>query len=518
MNNDNDGRGNAHPIIEPATFAVKSDDARSQSTKTDSRLRVFLLASGIAFLIFTLFVVIVVLPRWVNSPETPLRVVSVEDQPATDATLIDGASDGAPVEKSPDDPELPEQRTNTQELLRGALEKLDALESMQAESWAKTEMHVIRETIAGGESAYREKRYVAAQNAYLDSVQRIDRLLEQIPDIVEKLTDAGNLALDNGDSAQAASAFDQVLTMEADNEAAKRGRARADTLDQVLALVGQAEGYERLQQTDKALAAYREALKIDAEAPGASASVERIGRDKRETAFRAAMSRGFTALHAESFSKARKAFEQAAKLDSNAPEVKAALKQVANAEASYKIERYLGAARKAEREEQWKKAVANYAEALKIDARLSSAIGAKRVAEQRQRLNVQLVAYIARPGRLATAAVYDEANRILDNARTIKSPGKTLQRQVADLSRALILARTPVAINFRSDSVTIVTIYRIGALGSFENREVALLPGQYTAVGKRDGYRDVRVEFEVKPAARGPEITVQCDQQFAFGS
>ena len=518
MNNDNDSRENAHPIIEPATFTVKSDDARSQSTKPDPRLRVFVLASGIAFLTFTLFVVIVVLPRWVNSPETPLRVVAVDDRPNTSATLKDGVTDEGPIDKSPDDLETPEQRTNTQELLRGTLEKVDALESMQAESWAKTEMHVIREKVAEGEAAYREKRYVSAQNAYLDSVERIDRLLAEIPDIVEKLTDAGNLALDNGHSAQAAAAFDQVLTMEPDNAAAKRGRARADTLDQVIALVGQAEGYERLQQTDKALAAYREALKIDAEAPGASASVERIGREKRETAFRAAMSRGFTALHAESFGKARRAFEQAAKLDSNAPEVKAALKQVANAGASYKIERYLGAARKAERAEQWKTAATNYNEALKIDARLSSASAAKRIAEARHRLNVRLIAYIARPDRLATAAVYDEASRILENARTVVSPGKVLQRQVTDLSRALILARTPVAINFRSDNVTIVTIYRIGALGSFDNREVSLLPGQYTAVGKRDGYRDVRVEFEVKPAAQGPEITIQCDQQFAFGS
>ncbi len=518
MNNAHDGPAENHSIIEPASFTVRSDDAAPRSTTADPRIKVFVLISGIALLTFTLFVVVAILPRWVNSPETPLRVAAIDEQAVADTAQDLPATGDASVDEPSDSAAIPEQRKNTQELLSGALEKLNALESMQAEAWAKTEMHVIRERIAEGEAAYREKRYVAAQNAYLESAERIDRLLAEIPDIVEKLSDAGNLALDNGDSAQAAAAFDQVLTIASDNAIAKRGRARADTLDQVLALVGQAEGYERLKQTDKALAAYLEALKIDAEAPGASASVERIRREKREAAFRAAMSRGYKALHGEKFANARGAFEQAAKLDSNAPEVEAALKQVANEEASFKIERYLGKAQKAERAEQWKQAAANYGSALKIDPRLSSASAAKRIAENRHRLNVQLVAYIARPDRLSTVAVYDEASRILDNALTITSPGKMLQRQIADLSRALTLARTPVAINFRSDNVTTVTIFRIGAIGSFDNREVSLLPGQYTVVGKRDGYRDVRVEFEVKPAVQGPVIRIQCDERFAFGS
>ena len=518
MNNDPEDPRQAYSIIEPAAFTVKSEDPSARTKKSNVALKPILIAAGIAVLTFTLFVVIVVLPRWVNSPETPVRVVSVDDQPAVGATLDDGVTSAAPVDEIPDDEATSGQRKRTQELLSSALAKLSTLESMQAESWAKTEMHVIRERIADGEAAYREKRYVAAQNAYLDSVERIDRLLEGIPDIVEKLSDAGNLALDNGDSAGAVAMFDQVLTMEPDHAIAKRGRTRADTLDQVLALIGQAEGYERLEQTDKAFAAYREALKIDAEAPGATASVERIGRNKRETAFRAAMSRGFTALHANNFTKAQAAFARAAKLDSNAPEVKAALKQVANAEASFKIERYLDNAQKAEQAERWDKAAANYDDALKIDPRLSSAIAAKRNAEMRHRLNVQLIAYIARPDRLASAGVYDEGSRILAVASAIKAPGKVLQNQVADLSLAMTLARTPVPINLQSDNLTTVTIYRLGALGSFDNREVSLLPGQYTAIGKRDGYRDVRVEFEVKPATQGPIIKIQCNQQFAFGS
>ncbi|MCZ6664103.1 MAG: hypothetical protein O7B81_02240 [Gammaproteobacteria bacterium] len=504
-------------MIEPASFKIRANEADMRTSGGRSSLKVVLAASAISFLVFMLFVVVVVLPKWVAGPEVPAKLVQgseiTPNEPDPEGTA--GADAG---EISQDRETTDADRTNTQDLLRSALEKLDSLESMDAESWAKTEIHLIRERIAEGEKAYREKRYVAAKNSYLDSVERIERLLSGIPDIVEKLTDVGYLALDNGDSVQAAGAFDEVLAIDPDHARAKHGRARAETLDQVLALVGQAEGYERMQQIDKALTANREAVKIDPDAPGAAAAITRFERAERESAFRIAMSSGFRAFEIQEFRKAREAFQRAVKLDPNAPEAKSAIKQTDNAEASFKIERYLGGARKAEREEQWHTAAKQFEAALKIDPRLSPAIAAKQNAEMRHRLDVKLTAYLARTDRFSADAVHEEASRILASAQGVPTPGRLLQKQIADLSHALKLARTPVAVSLQSDNLTAVTIYRIGDLGRFEVREVPLLPGEYTAVGKRDGYRDVRVEFVVKPVAQGPVITVRCDEQFAFGS
>ena len=143
-------------------------------------------------------------------------------------------------------------------------------------------------------------------------------------------------------------------------------------LDHVLALIGQAEGYERIQQTDKALAAYRRALAVDSEATGASAAIERIERAQRKTVFRTAMSEGFGALDRNNFAVARKAFKQGEKLYPNAPEVQEALKQVTNTEVAFKIQGHVTSGKHAEREERWGKALADYTRALKIDPLLSS--------------------------------------------------------------------------------------------------------------------------------------------------
>jgi hypothetical protein len=62
-------------------------------------------------------------------------------------------------------------------------------------------------------------------------------------------------------------------------------------------------------------------------------------------------------------------------------------------------------------------------------------------------------------------------------------------------------ADVPVSVALQSDNVTQVTIYRVGQLGTFAERSLDLVPGSYTVVGTRPGYRDVRREINVRPGA-----------------
>jgi hypothetical protein len=60
--------------------------------------------------------------------------------------------------------------------------------------------------------------------------------------------------------------------------------------------------------------------------------------------------------------------------------------------------------------------------------------------------------------------------------------------------------------------MTEVTLFRVGVLGSFTATEVDLRPGNYTAVGSRDGYRDVRRTFTVLPGRELEPISVICEE------
>jgi len=73
-------------------------------------------------------------------------------------------------------------------------------------------------------------------------------------------------------------------------------------------------------------------------------------------------------------------------------------------------------------------------------------------------------------------------------------------------------AETPVKVALASDNATDVQIYRIGKLGLFEHRDLELMPGRYTVVGTRQGYRDVRKELNLLPGAPPSTLVVRCEE------
>lgn len=481
------------------------------ATAAATRQRTLMIAAAVVLGLGALFVV-AVLPRLVGGPASPTAPRAQQPAPSGAESP---ASETVAVPETANDPQA---RSDTQQQLRDTLEQIAQLEAMQAEQWARAELHALRQRVADGEAAYREKRYVAAQNIYVEVRRKVDRLLTEVPDIVGALLDAGELALDTDRSADAVSAFEQVLAMAPDNARARRGLERARSLDQVNALIAQAEGYEALGQVDKATAAYREALALDADAAHAAGAIARIERDQRQQRFMREMSAGFAALDKGSYDRARKAFNRAKAIDPGSEEVAEALAQLENRAASAAIERNLASARKAEAAEDWDQALKAFEAALAVDARLSPAIAGKQRAARRRELDAALIGYLARPQRLSDAAVHEQASAVLARAQALGSSDRRLTQQIGQLGRQLELARTPVSVRFVSDQATRVTVYRVGELGTFASHTLDLLPGSYTVVGQRDGYRDVRVEFAVSHAASPQQVDVRCVDKLAFGS
>jgi hypothetical protein len=104
------------------------------------------------------------------------------------------------------------------------------------------------------------------------------------------------------------------------------------------------------------------------------------------------------------------------------------------------------------------------------------------------------------------------ARAALARARAIPQPGAVLSRQIATVESLLVAAETPQRVALTSDNLTDITVYRIGRLGTFERKEVELLPGRYTVVGQRAGFRDVRREFDLLPGREAPAVTIRCEE------
>ena len=87
-----------------------------------------------------------------------------------------------------------------------------------------------------------------------------------------------------------------------------------------------------------------------------------------------------------------------------------------------------------------------------------------------------------------------------------------LAKKITTLKRLVAEASIPVMVNLQSDGETDVSIYHVGQLGAFTNQQIELLPGGYTVVGTRPGYRDVHKQLAVIPGKQGVTLNIRCEE------
>ena len=114
-------------------------------------------------------------------------------------------------------------------------------------------------------------------------------------------------------------------------------------------------------------------------------------------------------------------------------------------------------------------------------------------------------------GKGAMGVVYEGYDPMIDRTVAIKTiraenlQGEDAQEQLARFRREAQAAGKLTHPN-------VVSIYRVGELGTFTEKELALRPGDYIAVGRRRGFRDVRESFSVLPGVATDPVQVVCTE------
>lgn len=400
------------------------------------------------------------------------------------------------------------------EELRVALdERLQKLNTRGVAQWGGEEFGRATSLLAAADQDVAAREYTAAEQKLNEISPLLDTLEKRAPEVLAEQLKAGAQALKDGRSEDAKAAFELALKLEPANQVAARGLKRAGTLDQVLALLTKAEGLEKDGNAVAALDSFNKALALDAEAIRASEGIARITSRQASDAFASAMARGYSALAASNYSQAREAFEAARGIRPNAPEIPQALLQIEQEQRTGVIGVKLQEAQKLESQEKWSEALKVYRTVLDLDTTVAAANDGVARTQPRAMLNEQLEMYLTQPERLFSESVRTVAKETLARASSIANPGPILSRQIKTLGEWLARADVPVPVSLQSDNVTQVTIFRVGALGTFEQRSLELVPGSYTVVGTRPGYRDVRRQISVMPGAAPAPVVIRCEDK-----
>jgi hypothetical protein len=483
--------------------------APQKSSADDLRRQGFRRGLGAAALgagLVAIAVVFFVLPRWFEV-EKPTRYT-----PAASTVPAKPAAE-EPAKKEVDFAALARAKQDADDRRAPIEERLKKLAARAADQWGGEDFRRANDELAAGDKDYEAREYITALEHFTAVEPLLTTLEKRAGEVLAAQLKSGAAALQEGRSADAKAAFVLATKIEPGNKVAEHGLKRATTLDQVLNLVATAERMEKESNPVGAVEQFRKALALDAEAPRAADGIARIEARFAADAFASTMARGYSALAKADYSGARAAFEAARRVRPSAPEIPQALKQIEQEQRTGVISAKLQVAQENERQERWADALKEYRVVAELDSTVAAAQEGIARVTPRSALNEQLELYLTQPERLFSQPVRAAARDTLARAASIADPGPVLQNQMATLKAWIARADVPVSVALQSDNVTQVTIYRVGPLGTFAERSLELVPGSYTVVGTRPGYRDVRREINVRPGAALEPVVIRCEDR-----
>jgi len=445
------------------------------------------------------------------SQQTAPPISAMEDIAPAPATVRE-----KPVseESSPwSDAQLAKLRKEAQDILGNLLDAQFKLEELGVEQWAAERFAKGKTAATEGDAQYRERRFTEAIASYGQGLEELQALLDSAPLVLEEQLERARQAIQNGQIEATHAALAVAAVIEPGNEELASLTQRATALEQILPLLSQAEEAEDRGELVTAKGLLQQASTLDPKHTKARSELARVAAAVTAQRFNRAMSDGYLALDDGRFTQARSAFNKAAQLVPGSAETTSALQEVGSAETAHLLTSLQRSGQDFEAKEQWQDAVAAFEQALEIDDSLMFANEGLKRSRARFKLDQQFRTTIDQPERLSDKAVAEATAILLRQAATISPRGPLLQQQLAQLEALLQKANTPIAVILRSDMETEVTLRKVVRLGRFQQQELTLRPGTYTAVGTRDGYRDVRRTFTVSHDSAPPAVVVTCTEQ-----
>lgn len=490
-----------------------SEDVRDDAAPPRSN-RPFVYA-GLAASVAAILAVFFLLPGWVDRRPTPDRPAAGEwARPATEADEEADAPRAATSDDArPRDEALADESARAERALGEVLAARAALVERSADRWAPDELARVDESIAAGDRALLGEDHTAAATAYEDALARLTALRERSSEILSDALEAGASALAREDGAEAREAFARALAIDAGNEDAESGLARAERLDEVIARMEEARALEGRGDLSGAVARYHEALALDDAHRPAIEAIARVETAIADDAFEADLAAGLDALAAGDLDQARTRLVAARDRRPESEDARDGLRRLRERETARTLAGLRRRAEAFEAREEWRAASEQYRKANEIDPSLVFAKDGLARSRRRARLLDQARSLNDDPTRLFRPEGMARASALLAEYENDRGAGARLEEEMERLRRSVGLAKTPIPVTLESDEETEVVIQRRGSLGSFAERTLSLPPGTYTIQGRRDGYRDVLQTVTLVPGRPPPRIVVRCVEQ-----
>ena len=436
-----------------------------------------------------------------------IAMPDVEDEPAP-APIVAAPADDAP-------PPLSEEERRrldavSQRDLAALLTQQDRLRVRGAPDWAADRWTVYLDTARAGDDAYLAEDVAGSAQAYAEALELGQALLDESAQLFDTFVADAQAALEAADALTAQRQFAAALAIDMGSAAAQAGLERARALPDVLALMSDAQASDADGDLPAAIEQLRAVLRIDPQwEPARVALNAALGRSA-DYQFEQTLDTAYGALTQSRFQDAIDAFDAALAMR---PDSQAAQDGRFQAEEGLRLGQIALARVRAlafERRELWSEAIAQYEAALATDSTLEYAIEGLARSRARRDLEVKALNLLDNPRLLFDDTVLADARALREELAAAQPRGARIDMQLAQFDRLIAAATTELPVALVSDGLTSISLFRVGTIGTVNQTEIRLRPGTYTAIGSRNGYRDVRETFTVLPGRDIGPIEIIC--------
>ncbi|MBT4522873.1 MAG: hypothetical protein HOC23_22970, partial [Halieaceae bacterium] len=394
--------------VNPIGFEAATPDGRPQQPARTGRSTPLWVLPALGALTILAAFIIFWLPGRVAPTTAPPASIATDVAPPTAVSR----ENSTPEETSPwSDAQLAKLRKEAQDVLAQLLDVQVALEEVGIEKWGQERLASAAAIASAADEQYRERLFVEARHSYEQALIAFQALLDAAPEALREQLDSARQAIEKGERDTAYSALDIAAAIEPGNEELAILRQRADLLGQLMPLLEQALEAESTGDLAKANTLLQQAAAIDPLHMRLKETQQRVETAFAAQRFSEAMSKGYSALAAGNFRRARSEFNTAAGQRPGSKEAASALQEVKDAETGHRLTTLQGRGQTLESLESWQQAVEAYQQALEIDSNVLFARTGLERSKTRARLDEQILSTLSQPLRLADQAVADDGQK-----------------------------------------------------------------------------------------------------------
>lgn len=478
--------------------------------------------SWVAIVIATLILVamygvFVWLPTQVDSNDP---IIIQTKQPLSTLTQVQAAgrassqpstqnSELSPFEQA----QLEKARKEAQDILEQILLQQEVLQEAKIALWGQVPYEVALASAQQGDQHYRDRDFASAIAGYSDALAQLTQLTDSIPALA---TAAAIRATDAIEIFEELDAQKQLALLEAlapNHNDIVTLTERIEALPSVAQLFASARQSQSQANWNDAKIAIDAAAKADPKHQAVNLAQTEIQAAWQEAMFEETLGRAYAAIADNEFGIAAGLIQEANAFKGSNEALNQAKATLTLAETSATLRRLEQEANIAIEQEDWQGVINVYREALDVDPSIQFAQQGLPLAQSRLQLDQEIDAVLNAPERLQDRAVAAASERLLDRALTVTPAGPALTLQIQTLRNLIDNANRVVDVRIESDGLTHLTLLRHSNIGPTQGHQTRLRPGKYTLRGTRVGYRDILVNFEIKPEDKDLRVFAACSEQ-----